>query len=246
MLDPETWLHQVSLASPLGIALVALAGLVMGVAPSSFPLASVVAGYVGAGPREEARNRAWEGAVLAGGFVLGLATVDAAIGALFGIIGFTAIRILAGSLAVTNLVLGLLLVVLGLALMRKIHIVVPVLRPKPKRVNSFWGAYALGLPFGLSVCPACTPMVLPILGAAALTGTAWLGAAVMLVFGLARGIPLLLVGAATETVKGIPRVTFWVPKIERAAGAILLLSALYFFYQSAGYAGVVPLLGMDM
>ncbi|MDA8250472.1 MAG: sulfite exporter TauE/SafE family protein [Rhodospirillales bacterium] len=235
MLNPDAWLQSVSITSPLGFALVALAGLIMGVAPSSLPLASVVAGYVGGRAREQAMGNTRKGLMLSAGFILGLATVDAAIGFLFGFLGFTAIRLLASSLAVTNLVLAAVLVVLGLALMRKIRIVVPVLRPMPRRVDSFAAAYALGVPFGLSVCPACTPMVLPILGAAALTGTPWLGGVLLFVFGLARGIPLLLVGAATGTIKGVPQLTLWVPKIERASGVLLLLAALYFLYQSAVY-----------
>lgn len=240
MLNPESWLTQVSVMSPLGFALVALAGLVIGVAPSSLPLASVVAGYVGGQTREREVNRLRKGLLLSAGFILGLATVDAAIGVLFGFIGFTAIRVLAKSLAITNLILAALLVVLGLALLRKIHIVVPVLRPTPRRVDSFIAAYTLGIPFGLSICPACTPMVLPMLGAAALTGTPWLGGALLFVFGIARGVPLLVVGAATETIKGVPRFMMWVPKIERASGVLLLLAALYFLYQSAAFAGFVP------
>lgn len=243
MLNPESWLNQVSVMSPLGFALVALAGLVIGVAPSSLPLASVVAGYVGGQASEREVNRLRKGLLLSAGFILGLATVDAAIGVLFGFIGFTAIRVLAKSLAITNLILAALLVVLGLALLRKIHIVVPVLRPTPRRVDSFIAAYALGIPFGLSICPACTPMVLPILGAAALTGTPWLGGALLFVFGLARGVPLLVVGAATETIKGVPRLMMWVPKIERASGVLLLLASLYFLYQSAVYAGIVAPIG---
>lgn len=239
MLDPDTWLPHVSVTSPLGFALVALAGLVIGVAPSSLPLASVVAGYVGGQAREREVNGLMKGLWLSTGFVLGLATVDAAIGILFGLLGFTAIRLLASSLAVTNLILAALLVVLGLALLRKIHFVVPVLRPTLQRVDSFKAAYALGIPFGLSVCPACTPMVLPILGAAALTGTPWVGGALLFIFGLARGVPLLVVGIAAEAIKGVPRFMMWVPKIERASGVLLLIAALYFLYQSAVYAGLV-------
>lgn len=240
MLDPDTWLQQVSITSPLGFALVAVAGLVIGVAPSSLPLASVVAGYVGGQARERDANGPRKGLWLTTGFVLGLATVDAAIGVLFGFIGFAAIRFLANSLAVTNLVLAALLVVLGLALLRKIHIVLPDLRPTAHRVDSLTAAYALGLPFGLSVCPACTPTVLPILGAAALTGAPWVGGALLFLFGLARGIPLLVVGMAAEAIKGVPRFMMWVQKIERASGVLLLIAALYFLYQSGVYAGLMP------
>lgn len=242
MLDLDAWFQHVSVASPLGFALVALAGLIIGVAPSSLPLASVVAGYVGGQHREEQAAKRPMGLRLSAGFVLGLATVDAAIGVFFGFLGSAVIRILAGSLAITNLVLAVVLVVLGLALLRKIHIVIPVLRPRARGVNSFKAAYALGIPFGLSVCPACTPLVLPILGAAAVSGTPWLGGVLLFVFGLARGIPLLIVGAATETIKAVPRLTMWVPRIERAGGILLLLAAVYFLYRSALYAGLAPLM----
>jgi len=245
MLDLDAWFQQVSVTSPLGLALVALAGLIMGVAPSSLPLASVVAGYVGGQRRGDETNKRAMGLRLSAGFVLGLVTVDAAIGVFFGFLGFTIIRVLAGSLAITNLVLAVLLAVLGLALLRKIDIVIPVLRPGAREVNSFKAAYALGIPFGLSVCPACTPMVLPILGAAAVTGSPWLGGVLLLVFGLARGVPLLVVGAATEKIKAMPRFALFVPKIERACGVLLLLAAVYFFYQSAVavYVGIVAPIG---
>lgn len=212
----------------------------MGLAPSSLPVASVVAGYVGGQVRKGEDNGPRKGLLLSAGFILGMATVDAAIGVLVGFLGFATIRILTGSLAITNLILAALLVVLGLALLRKIHIVVPVLQPTARRVDTFGAAYLLGIPFGLSVCPACTPMILPILGAAAVSGSPWLGGVLLFVFGLARGIPLLIVGAATETIKSVPRFMTWVPRIERAGGILLLVAAVYFLYQSAVYFGLAP------
>jgi cytochrome c-type biogenesis protein len=73
------WLNQVSGISALAVAAVALAGLFVGVTPSSLPLYSVVGGYVGG----RAGGRA-KGLLLSVGFVLGQATVDAGIGTLFG------------------------------------------------------------------------------------------------------------------------------------------------------------------
>jgi cytochrome c-type biogenesis protein len=229
------WLDQASGMSAAVAAAVAVAGLLVGVAPSSLPLYSVVGGYVGG----QASGRA-RGLLLSAGFVLGQATIDAAIGILFGFLGLAVIIALTRHLALTNLFLAAILLFLGLALLRKIHIVVPVLRPQARRVDSFAAAYALGVPFGLTTCPACTPMVLPVLGAAAATGSPWLGGVLLFVFGLARGLPLLLVGAATQAVKRAPRFTQWVPMIERAGGILLLIAALYFLYQSAVYSGLVP------
>jgi cytochrome c biogenesis protein CcdA len=102
LLNPDTWLQQVSVTSPIGFMLVAAAGLVMGMAPSSLPLASVVAGYVG-GQARQPDTSGWQKELwLSTGFILGLATVDTAIGVLFGFLGTTAIRLVAGSLAVTK------------------------------------------------------------------------------------------------------------------------------------------------
>ena len=240
MSDLLAQLQSIPADSVAAFALVALAGLVMGVAPSSLPLMSVVVGTVAA--REDTRDRAAERRALlfAGGFVLGIATVDAALGAVFGFAGDVVIRALAGSLALTNLLLAALLVVIGLALLRVIRVPWLRLDARPREVASFGGAYALGIPFGLSACPACTPMVLPILGAAAATGEAWLGAALLFVFGLARGVPLVAAGVATGTVKHLRRAAPLVPRIERVGGVLVLLAAVLFLYQSAAYAGLVP------
>jgi cytochrome c-type biogenesis protein len=220
---------------------VLLAGLLMGVAPSSLPLVSVVVGSVaGGGDSSGAEFGGRQGLIFAGGFVLGIATIDALIGATFGFFGHALIRALAGSLALTNLVIAVLLAGMGLALLRVVHI--PWLRidARPRAITSFAGAYALGLPFGLSTCPACTPMILPVLGAAAATGEPLLGAALMFTFGLARGLPLLLAGAATGAVAHLRSVTLWIPRIERTGGGLVLIVAAFFAYQSAAYAGLVP------
>lgn len=240
MLDFAGWMDQISVASPLAFVLVALAGLVMGVAPSSVPLFSVVVGTVAARRDAEERAGRWQGLSFSSGFVLGIATVDAIAGALFALVGKLVIQVLAGSLVITNFVLGLLLVVIALALLRIIR--VPWLRTdaQPRTAASFGGAYALGIPFGLSTCPACTPMVLPVLAAAAATGEPWLGAALLFTFGLARGVPLVVAGATAGAVKHMRHVAPLVPQIERAGAVLVLVAAAYFFFQSAIAAGLTP------
>ena len=119
-----SWLNQTSGLSFLVAAAVALAGFLVGVAPSSLPLYSIVAGYVGG--RAGGRTR---GALLVACFVLGQATVDAAIGVLFGLLGLVVVVTIAKWLALTNLLIAAMLLFFGLALLHKIHLVVPVLRP---------------------------------------------------------------------------------------------------------------------
>jgi cytochrome c-type biogenesis protein len=231
--------ESVPAVSPLAFALVALAGLTMGLAPSSLPLFSIVLGYaVGPEGDDVVENRS-RGLWLASGFVLGMATVDATIGALFGFLGSAVIALLSSYLVYTNLFLAAVLVIFGFALLRIVHFRFPVMAPMLRRVNSFPAAYALGIPFGLSACPACTPMILPILGAAAASGEPWLGAALLFVFGVARGLPLVVAGAGAGMIKHVRQLATWRPRIERASGWLMLLAAAFFLYQAAAYAELV-------
>ncbi len=76
MLDLAMLFDQISAMSPLAFAMVALAGLAMGVAPSSLPLFSIVVGYVaGQAGDDELRGRT-RGLYLSSGFVLGMATLE--------------------------------------------------------------------------------------------------------------------------------------------------------------------------
>lgn len=50
----------------------------------------------------------------------------------------------------------------------------------------------------------------------------------MFVFGLARGVPLLLLGTGTGLIDRVRGGGRWISTLERAAGALLLLAALYF------------------
>jgi cytochrome c-type biogenesis protein len=234
-------LEHVSIASLAGVALVAAAGLLMGVAPSSLPMYSVVVGSVAA--RSGSSSGVRRGLFSALGFALGLASADALLGALFGFFGQAVIGALARSLGLMNLAIGALLAIVGLALLRLIHVPWVRVSARPRELKSFGGAFGLGVPFGFSTCPACTPMTLPILGAAAATGSLWLGAGLMFVFGLARGAPLLAAALAADVVKFVPRVAPLMPWIERLGGALVLAAALYFFYLSAFYAGLAPEIG---
>jgi cytochrome c-type biogenesis protein len=171
-----------------------------------------------------------------------MATVDALIGGLFGLLGFALIAVLAEYRALVNVVAALVLLVLGLALLRAIRIAVPVLRPAVRPAASFGSAYALGVPFGLSTCPVCTPMVLPVMAAAAATGTPLLGAGLLFTFGFARGVPLILLGMFAGMAQALRGAGQWVARIERAGGALLLLAAAYFLYQGGVYAGLLPAL----
>lgn len=174
---------------------------------------------------------------LAASFVLGIATVDAVLGALFGLAGFAVMRVLARYLAVAYALLAVILVVAGLVLLRLIHIVIPTLTPSAKLTRGFVSSYLLGLPFGLSTCPACTPLLFPVAAAAAGTADPLMGAVLMATFGLARGIPVVVAATMAGSLAAFGhtrRFTLWA---ERIGAALMFAAALYFFYEAGLYAG---------
>lgn len=247
-LGPMHVVHTMQTASvPALFALLAAAGLVMGLAPSTIVMVPVVAGVVARGERSSGTPRdgsapgtTGRALALSVAFVLGIATVDALLGALFGLVGGSVIRAAARTVPLWNLVIATMLAIMGLALARVIRVRVPVLSARELEAApaSVAGAYALGVPFGLSTCPACTPMVLPALGAAAVAGSVWLGAALLFVFGLARGLPLVLAGVSTDAVRRIERVARRIPRLERALGWALVALAAYFLIQAVRLSGL--------
>jgi cytochrome c-type biogenesis protein len=237
MIELEPLLQDITALTPLAVALVALAGLVVGIAPSSFPLISVAAGLAAGQGAAASSKRHIEGMWLSMGFVFGIATVDAVLGALFGFAGFAVLRVLASYLAIAYGLLAAILTMTGLALLRVIHIVIPVMTPSAKPTASFLGSYLLGLPFGLSTCPACTPLLLPVVAAAATTADPVMGAVLMATFGIARGVPIVVAGTLAGSLPHLRRTHGFILWVERTAGALLLAAALYFLYQAAFYAG---------
>lgn len=83
---------------------------------------------------------------------------------------------------------------------------------------------------------ACTPPLLPVVGAAAATGDPLRGAVLMLAFGVVRGVPIVVAGSAIGAIierKQSRVVVLWA---ERARGALVLGAALYFLYRGAVFA----------
>lgn len=237
MSELEQLLQNISTLTPFAIALVAFAGLIVGIAPSSFPLLSVAAGLGAGQGATSASQKRIQGLWFSAGFALGIATVDAMLGALFGLMGLAVLHVLVSFLGVAYALIAVVLTVIGLALLRVIHIVIPALMPSAKPDRSFLGSYLLGLPFGLSTCPACTPLLLPVVGAAAFSADPLLGAVLMFAFGLARGIPIVVVGTVAGTLAHLPHTRGFIRWIERVGGALMLAAAAYFFYQAAIYFG---------
>lgn len=235
----NAWMQDIPGLTPSAVGLMALAGLIVGVAPSSYPLLAVGAGFTTGSATGRPTSR-YHAIFLASGFVGGIVLVDTTIGALFGLLGFAVIRTLAVLMAPIYFTLSLLLLFMALAVLRVIQIDFRIVYATPRAVTGFWRALALGIPFGLSTCPACTPLILPVMLAAAGSADPLMGAILLLVFGIARGIPIIAAGAAVDLLPRMLPLSLWTRKIEYAAGILLLAASAAFGYQAAVWMGWLP------
>lgn len=228
MFSPES-IQILSTISLTGFILVFLAGLVMAFNPRSLLIIPVIAGYL-AGPAEtKAFNR-----VVA--FVLGMTIADAGLGVLFAYIGQGVAAIFGPR---WESIIGIVLIILGLRWLNLIRFRTVGRKMELKKVGSFSGAFLLGIPFSMSFCPFCTPILLSILSVAAATGKVWYSAVLMVFFSLGRGLPLLIAGLSMGILKPAYSLQRFIPAFEKAGGVILIIIGIYYLYSFSQYLTVI-------
>ena len=226
MPDASALRDVVAHVSLLSFAFAFLAGLVLSFNPGSFAAIPVAVGYFASGARD-----ARHAFLLAGAFVAGTSAADVLLGVLFAAAGNYAVAMVFGPR--WGLVIGPVLLLLGLRWLNIVSFRLPVLAPKGRKTATYAGAFVLGLPFSLAVCPFCVPALVTILPFAPATGKVWSSAGLLLAYSAGRGVPILAGAAglgAVEQMRGMER---FVPWIEKGGGVILVLAGLYMFWSYA-------------
>ncbi len=222
-------------ALSFGIAL--LGGLIAGFGPCVLPMIPAIFGYltrsISRGEGDDTRSvtvgstRSVTARSLAITlvFVFGLATTSAAIGALAAGLGHA---VLVGRWAYW--IVAAICLVMGLQLLGVIQLDMSGLNRFVSRrpdAKGYHGAFAFGLVFGLVATPCSTPVLAVIATLAAATGDIPTGAGLLFVYGIGKGMPLLLVALFSGVVagmKGFSRATVW---MSRGGGAALVGLAAY-------------------
>ncbi|KVW91337.1 cytochrome c biogenesis CcdA family protein [Thiobacillus denitrificans] len=126
-----------------------------------------------------------------------------------------------------GLVLGPLLILLGLMWPGWIRLPLPAIRFRAKRAGSGWGAFLLGIPFSVAVCPFCTPALVILLGVATGIGSPLFGATLLLAFALGRAVPIMLGAWAVGWLESLRPLQHWQKAFEIIGALLLILSGLY-------------------
>ena len=210
----------------------ALAGLVSFLSPCVLPLAPPYLCFLAGtsvqelseGGQARARVDVMIGALL---FVAGFSTVFVLLGATASVFG-QALRTWSAEL---GFVAGLAIIVMGLHFLGLVRIGA-MFREKRLEVQKpagLWSAYLMGLAFAFGWTPCIGPILAAILAVAGSEETVTKGALLLGVYSLGLGAPFLLAAAAMGPfMRFLVRFRAHMPKVEKVAGALLVLTGFAF------------------
>lgn len=137
-----------------------------------------------------------------------------------------------------GLVLGPILIVLGLSWAGWLRLRLPGFGMRAKKVSGIWGAFVLGIPFSIAVCPFCTPALLVALTSSAASGSALFGFGLLLAFSLGRSIPVLVGAWSMAWLESLRDLSRYQNVLEKIAGLVLIITGLHLineYYLLVGY-----------
>lgn len=212
---------------PLAFGIAFIGGVVAGLGPCVLPMIPAVFGYVtGTVAESDDRSPALRGLALSAVFVLGMSLVFALVGAIAGFIGRALIVGAWAYYAVAAICVVLGLQMIGVIDLRfdQLNRWLPARRPKQR---GFIGAFLFGMLFGAVASPCSTPILAAIATIAATTGNAAKGAALLFVYGIGKGMPLLLMGVASGSLAFMRSASKVTPVLTKVGGVGMLVAALY-------------------
>lgn len=157
-------------------------------------------------------------------FIFGLIATHVLLGLIAGLGGAWVEKLLGRE---WGLVLGPFLILLGLLWPGWMRLRLPALSFRGRRVSGLWGAFALGVPFSVAVCPVCTPALVVLLGSVAAVGSPLLGAVLLLAFAVGRSIPIALGAWAAGWLETMKPLAKYGRLFERIGGVALIAAGLY-------------------
>ena len=174
--------------------------------------------------------------VFGGMFIAGMVLTHVLLGAAAGF-GGQGVQSLLGRY--WGVLLGPWLILMGLMWPGWVRMPFKGLSFRAKRVSGSWGAFALGVPFAIAICPVCTPALIVLLGVTAGIGSPAWGALLLLAFALGRAVPIALGAGAMGWLEQVRSLSRYQHAFDVAGGVTLIAMGLYMLN---AYFFVVPAL----
>ena len=217
-MDAEALRHAVEHAGLAAVGVSFLAGLLFSINPVAIAAIPVSLAYV---TRARARGQAfWFGTM----FILGMIATHALLGFIAGFGGGWVESLVGRS---WGLALGPLLILLGLMWPGWVRVPLPALGFRAKRPSAAWGAFFLGIPFSVAICPVCTPALVVLLGVALALGSPWAGLTMLTAFALGRAIPVALGAWSIGRLENMRALAGYRKLFETLGGVTLIVAGVY-------------------
>ncbi|VAX23839.1 hypothetical protein MNBD_IGNAVI01-918, partial [hydrothermal vent metagenome] len=201
-----------------GIVIGFVVGLIFSFNPVSFSAIPVMLAYV-----TKAREKK-QAMKMGAAFVFGMIFIQVLLGVAAALGGEWVQNIMGRFWGV---ILGPILIILGLLWPGWLKIQVPWFGMKGKKVVSYWGAFLLGIPFSIAICPFCSPALVVMLTASAAMGSVTFGFFLLLAFSLGRGIPIMIGAYSMGWLESLRNFTKYQRLFEIFASIVLIFSGLY-------------------
>jgi len=220
-LDPNL----VSEVSILAFLAVFVGGIVTSIGPCNIAMIPLVIAFVG-GHKQVTRRRSL---ALSAAFALGLAITLSVLGVVASLLG----GLIGGNMRLWYYLVAAVCIVMGLQWAGFVSLPLPDLaarlRERMKR-RGVLGALLLGLVSGLVASGCATPALAAILTLVMAKGAIAYGAALLLVYGLGRGVPIVIFGTFAGWLKAMPALMRWSARLEQVSGLAMILIGLYFLW----------------
>ena len=213
--------------SLLAFVLVFLGGIVTSIGPCNVAMIPLVIGFVGGSGQSLGR---WRSFALSLTFAVGLAITFMLLGVVASLVG----GLIGGTSRAWYYVVAAVCILIGLSMLGVFHLpeVAGAARLRERiRFGGLPGALALGLVSGLVASQCATPVLAAILTyVMSQDGALVYGAALLFVYALGRGVPIVLAGTFTGALKQLQSLVRWSQVIERLSGVIIIGVGLYFLW----------------
>jgi len=204
--------------------LVFLGGLALNLTPCVYPMIPITISYFG-GQAQGKKGSIFLHALL---YVIGMAVTYSALGVVAAMTG----GLLGAALQHPPVLIAIALVMVLLALsmfdLYELRLPAFLNRLAGGSQKGFGGTFLMGLTVGIVAAPCIGPFVLGLLTYVGNKGSAVLGFSLFFVLALGLGLPFLILGAFSGSIRRLPRSGAWMVWVRKIFGFILLAMAAFF------------------